>query len=67
MSRAGIRRLQTAGRCGCPNIAQVSSAVSWMQRTPAFTQWADTLPAQINQGLSIERWGDLPQWQEVEP
>lgn len=41
------------------------SLLDWMQRTPAFTQWADTLPAQINQGMSIERWGDLPQWQEV--
>lgn len=42
-----------------------STLLDWMQRTPAFSQWAAVLPAQINQGLSIERWGDLPQWQEV--
>jgi tRNA (mo5U34)-methyltransferase len=26
-------------------------------------QWAEQLPEQINQGLSPEKWGDLPKWQ----
>lgn len=32
---------------------------------PALRQWANDLPRQIEQGLSLSRWGDLPQWQAV--
>lgn len=37
----------------------------WMRNTPGFEIWAEQLPEQIAQGLSIERWGDLPGWQQV--
>ncbi|WP_438952205.1 tRNA 5-methoxyuridine(34)/uridine 5-oxyacetic acid(34) synthase CmoB [Porticoccus sp.] len=30
---------------------------------PALRAWAEQLPAQLAQGLSAERWGDLPDWQ----
>jgi len=37
----------------------------WMSATPGFQAWSKTLPEQLQQGLSQERWGDLPQWQQV--
>ena len=27
--------------------------------------WAEQLPAQIEDKINVERWGDLPQWQQV--
>ncbi len=30
----------------------------------SLTQWAAQLPADIAKGLSPQRWGDLPKWQE---
>jgi len=41
------------------------SLIHWMKNTPDFSDWAQQLPRQIAQGLGIERWGDLPQWQQV--
>jgi tRNA (mo5U34)-methyltransferase len=37
----------------------------WMQNQPDLKKWADQLPSQLQQGLSVERWGDLPDWQAV--
>ena len=40
--------------------------LQWMQSKPEFRHWADDdLPQQIERGLSIERWGDLPHWQRA--
>lgn len=36
-----------------------------LQHEPRLRLWAKTLPEQIGQGLSPDRWGDLPQWQAV--
>ena len=33
--------------------------------TGSLQPWARLLPEQIAKGLSLERWGDLPQWQQV--
>ena len=30
----------------------------------SITQWAEQLPEQIAEQLSLQRWGDLPQWQQ---
>lgn len=35
-----------------------------LQRGP-LAAWAKLLPEQISKGLSQQRWGDLPQWQQV--
>ncbi|MBQ0797673.1 MAG: tRNA 5-methoxyuridine(34)/uridine 5-oxyacetic acid(34) synthase CmoB [Porticoccaceae bacterium] len=37
---------------------------SLQEKTP-LQQWAQLLPEQIARGLSQQRWGDLPQWQQV--
>lgn len=29
-----------------------------------LTRWAEQLPEQITEQLSLQRWGDLPQWQQ---
>jgi tRNA (mo5U34)-methyltransferase len=36
-----------------------------LEAIPKLRQWAQTLPEQIEQGLSPTRWGDLPKWQGV--
>ncbi|MGD9661500.1 MAG: tRNA 5-methoxyuridine(34)/uridine 5-oxyacetic acid(34) synthase CmoB [Porticoccaceae bacterium] len=41
------------------------SLLQWMSSTQGFETWSKTLPEQLQQGLSRERWGDLPQWQQV--
>lgn len=38
--------------------------IAALQRGP-LDSWASLLPGQIAKGLSRERWGDLPQWQQV--
>lgn len=38
------------------------SLLQWMHQTPGFEPWAKSLPEHIEQGLSVARWGDLPQW-----
>ena len=30
----------------------------------SLTRWAEQLPEQIAEQLSLQRWGDLPQWQQ---
>lgn len=42
-----------------------SPLLTWMEKTPGFENWARTLPQQIEEGLSIQRWGDLPKWQNA--
>ena len=37
---------------------------SLQEKTP-LQQWVQLLPEQIARGLSQQRWGDLPQWQQV--
>lgn len=37
----------------------------YAEDNPQLAQWLQRLPAQIAEGLSPERWGDLPQWQQV--
>lgn len=39
--------------------------IQWMQANPQLQNWATQLPSQIERGLAIERWGDLPAWQTV--
>jgi len=39
--------------------------LTWMRATPGFEHWAELLPPQIEQGLSTQRWGDLPTWQQA--
>jgi tRNA (mo5U34)-methyltransferase len=34
-----------------------------LQHIPALRSWLAQLPQQIAEGLSAERWGDLPDWQ----
>ena len=36
-----------------------------LRHEPELVSWANTLPRQIAQGLSPERWGDLTHWQAV--
>lgn len=38
--------------------------ISALNRT-ALSHWAPTLTQQIEQGLSVKRWGDLPRWQAI--
>ncbi|MGD8525580.1 MAG: tRNA 5-methoxyuridine(34)/uridine 5-oxyacetic acid(34) synthase CmoB [Thioalkalispiraceae bacterium] len=42
-----------------------TSLLAFMQQQPAFAQWAGILPAQIENGLSRQRHGDLPAWQSI--
>jgi len=34
----------------------------WLSARPEFQPWLEILPRQIAQGLSVERWGDRPDW-----
>ena len=43
-----------------PDYAPLLAALEAM---PALRAWSRQLPAQIETGLSIARWGDLPAWQ----
>tara|TARA_B100000745_G_scaffold174825_1_gene114503 strand:- start:858 stop:1832 length:975 start_codon:yes stop_codon:yes gene_type:complete len=38
-----------------------SDTFDWFSNTP-LRSWLDTLPQHIKMALSVERWGDLPDW-----
>ena len=46
------------------NLIDALAQGSPQENTP-LQQWAQRLPEQIACGLSQQRWGDLPQWQQV--
>jgi len=39
--------------------------LQWMDSEPRLRDWAKQLPNQVDAGLAISRWGDLPAWQAV--
>ncbi|MGV6806461.1 MAG: tRNA 5-methoxyuridine(34)/uridine 5-oxyacetic acid(34) synthase CmoB, partial [bacterium] len=39
--------------------------LAWVTAQPELNDWASDLPAQLENGLAVERWGDLPQWQSA--
>ncbi|MCK9468930.1 MAG: tRNA 5-methoxyuridine(34)/uridine 5-oxyacetic acid(34) synthase CmoB [Porticoccaceae bacterium] len=42
-----------------------ANLLRWMEQSEHFCHWAETLPGQIDAGLSPQRWGDLDSWQQV--
>lgn len=42
-----------------------TALLAWMATDARLRGWAQDLPGQIDAGLSRERWGDLPQWQQA--
>ncbi len=42
-----------------------SDLISFMENHARFKEWANRLPSQIQTGLSIKRYGDLPEWYEA--
>jgi len=44
-------------------LHQLGAQQSTLKKS-TLTRWAEQLPAQIAQQLSLQRWGDLPQWQQ---
>jgi tRNA (mo5U34)-methyltransferase len=44
-------------------VQQPSSKQGALKKS-SLTQWAEQLPEQIAEQLSLQRWGDLPQWQQ---
>ena len=41
------------------------SLLNWLATHPKLLHWAEQLPEQINQQINVERWGDLPRWQQA--
>ncbi|WP_461518702.1 tRNA 5-methoxyuridine(34)/uridine 5-oxyacetic acid(34) synthase CmoB [Porticoccus sp.] len=41
-----------------------SSLIAELASGP-LTRWAELLPQQVAEGMAVERWGDLPDWQVV--
>ncbi len=39
--------------------------LNWLAGQPRLSDWGDALADQLPQRLSVERWGDLPQWQRA--
>lgn len=39
--------------------------LAFLKDHPQFSRWAEVLPSQLQEGLSVERYGDLPDWQNA--